>query len=311
MIFGGKGYVKNNLYVTGFAWSPAYLYAGERPAIFEAGFYCMGRIYEDDIKKILNNRDPELLFLTHVHYDHCGAVSYLKKVFPKLKVLASRRASDIISRPNARQLMINLSANSIEIIKQMDGIDSKALLKEPFEPFEIDEIISEGDIIKLEDGISIHVFATPGHTRDMLSYYIPEKKILIATESVGCLGNSGRVVTEFLVDYDVYISSLKRLASLDIDVLCQGHHFVFTDRDVRLYLSRSIKEAEIFREHVERLLKLYGGSVEKVVAQIKAEEYDTNKGTKQPEKAYLLNLTARVTHLAERHAKKLGTTEKI
>ena len=62
------------------------------------------------------------------------------------------------------------------------------LIKGPFEPFEIDIILEEGQVFDIDDGLQCQVFATPGHTRDMLSYYIPEKKILIATESAGCLG---------------------------------------------------------------------------------------------------------------------------
>jgi hypothetical protein len=34
--------------------------------------------------------------------------------------------------------------------------------------------------------------------------------------------------------------------------------------------------------------------------QIKAEQYDTNTGIKQPEDAYLINLRAQVEHLAEK-----------
>jgi len=54
---------------------------------------------------------------------------------------------------------------------------------------------------------------------------------------------------------------------------------------------------------VEVLLDMEGGSVERVVQLIKAKQYDTNTGIKQSEQAYLLNLTARVAHLAERVSK--------
>jgi hypothetical protein len=40
-----------------------------------------------------------------------------------------------------------------------------------------------------------------------------------------------------------------------------------------------------------------------VVRSIKAEQWDTNKGVKQAEAAYLLNLRARVAHLASRLAR--------
>jgi len=96
---------------------------------------------------------------------------------------------------------------------------------------------------------------------------------------------------------------LKRLASLDIDVLCQGHHLVFTDEDVKKHFDNSIRAAMEFKEHVEDLLREENGEVERVVSKIKSEEYDTNPLIKQPEQAYLLNLKMRVSHLAERLAR--------
>lgn len=300
MIFNKTGLVKDNLYVTGFPWSPVYLLFSEKPVLFEAGFCCMGRYYEKDIMEILSGRKPEALFMTHVHYDHCGAASYLKKAFDGMEIGASLRASEIIKRPNAQKLMVNLSENVIKLIESMNSINKEMLVRDKFLPFNVDMVLKDGQVIGLHNGLSVHVIASPGHTRDILSFYVPEKKILIATETAGCMSRTGTIITEFLVDYDLYIKSLKRLASLEVDVLCQGHHFVFTGSDVREHFERSIVSAEKFKETVEKLLHTEDGSVEQVVSMIKAQEYDLNPGPKQPERAYLLNLRTRVTHLAER-----------
>jgi glyoxylase-like metal-dependent hydrolase (beta-lactamase superfamily II) len=300
LIFNKTGLVKDNLYVTGFPWSPVYLLSSEKPVIFEAGFSCMGRYYENDIMEILIGRKPEILFMTHVHYDHCGAASYLKKAFNGMKIGASRRAAEIIKRPNAQSLMTDLSENVIKIIESMDGINNEILVRDEFEFFDVDMILEDGQIINVDNGLSVYVLATPGHTRDMLSFYVPEKKLLIATETAGCMSHTGSIVAEFLVDYDLYIKSLKQLSSLEVDVLCQGHHFVFTGNDVKKHFEQSIISAEKFKETVERLLQSEAGSIERVMSIIKAKEYDPNPGPKQPEKAYLLNLRKRVAHLAER-----------
>jgi glyoxylase-like metal-dependent hydrolase (beta-lactamase superfamily II) len=297
MVFSKTGRVQDDFYVLGHTWMPSYLLDGERPVLFEAGLTCLGRIYEEAIRSVLGDRQPEILFLTHVHYEHCGATSYLKEVFPALQVAASPQAARIIKRPNAQRLMRDLNQNAISLVT---GVDKNKLLQEPFKPFDIDLILTEGQVITLEEGLSIQVFATPGHTRDLLSYYIPEKRILVATEAVGCADNTGRIVTEFIVDYESYLAGLKRLAALDVAVLCQGHHFVFIGEAAKDFFTRSIASAERFKARVEELLRAEGGSVERVVALIKAEEHDSKPLPKQPDKAYLLNLTARVAHLAEK-----------
>lgn len=301
MIVGRTGFVAKGLYVAGLAWSPVYVVVGERGLyLFEAGFYCMGRYYERDIIGAGKGLAPTHLFLTHVHYDHCGAVTHLKRVFSRLTVAASGRAAEIIGRPNARNLMERLSRNVVRLIEPMEGVDPALLIRESFEPFGIDRVVEDGQTIFLEDGLSVKVIATPGHTRDMMSYYLPERKILVATEAVGCLGHSNQIVTEFLVDYDGYVKALQRLSALDIEVLCQGHHFVFVGEDVKPYLERSLKAAREFKEAVEGHLLARAGSVDEVVEIVKTREYDTNKGVKQPEQAYLINLRTRVAHLAER-----------
>ena len=297
MVFSKTGKVQDDFYVLGHTWMPTYLLDGERPVLFEAGLTCLGKIYEEDIRSVLGDRQPEILFLTHVHYEHCGATSYFKEVFTDLKVGASPQAAQIIKRPNAQQLMRSLNKNASSLVT---GVDKDKLLQEPFKPFDIDLILRDGQVIQLEEGLSVQVFASPGHTRDLLSYYIPEKRILVATEAVGCADHTGHIVAEFLVDYESYLAGLERLAALDVAVLCQGHHFVFIGEAVKDFFAGSIESAKRFKTRVEELLHTEGGSVERVVALIKAEEHDSKPLPKQPEKAYLLNLTARVAHVAEK-----------
>lgn len=300
MIFGETGYVRKGLYVLGLPWTPSYLLDCSRPVLFEAGFSCIGRLYEEDIRKFLKERKPEMLFLTHVHYDHCGAVAYFKKVFPGIKVAASSRAAEIIKRPNAQKLMKDLSSNIIPRVAAVNGINPNKLLYEPFKPFEVDVILENGQVIQLTEDISVEVISTAGHTRDQLSYYIPERKILFATESVGNLDRIGQIIPEFLVDFELYVTNIKRLSLLDVEVLCLGHQFVVLNSDVKEFFSRSVKEAERFKERVEKLLIEENGAIDRVVTYIKNEEYDINPGPKQLEQAYLINLTTRVTHLAKK-----------
>ncbi len=300
MILNTTGYVDRGLHVTGFAWSPAYLLDGDTPILFEAGFYSIGPLYVRDIRKVTGAKDPSHLFLTHVHYDHCGAAAYFKRAFPGITICASKRASEILRRPNALELMTSLSRNFTRLAEASPDIDTDTILHSPFEPFTIDRIFENEEIFTVDPSLHVQVLFTPGHTRDMLSYYIPERRILIATESAGCRSQTGQIVSEFLVDFDAYIGSLKRLATVDVDILCQGHHFVYTGSDVAEFFEASLEAAFAFRRRVVELLAIENDSVERVVERIKKEEYDPNPGPKQPEKAYLLNLKTRVAHLAGR-----------
>lgn len=300
MQFGQTGKVVDDFYVTGLRWSPVYLLAGSHPVLFEAGFTCAARLYEADIRLALGTGTPEMLFLTHVHYDHCGATPYFKRVFPGIKIAASKHSVEILARPNAQRLITSLSRFAVNLVAEADDVDRESLIDEPFVPFGVDKELTGDEVIELGD-FRVQVIPSPGHTRDQLSYYIPERRILIGTEATGCMDRAGTFIPEFLVDFDLYMASLRRLAALATDVLCQGHHFVYVgEEEVRAFFDRSIKAAEDFKKRVMELLSEHDGSVDPVVQQIKHEQYDTNPNVKQPEPAYLLNLKARVTHLAEK-----------
>jgi 2-aminobenzoylacetyl-CoA thioesterase len=301
VVFGASGPVAHGLYVCGIPWSPVYLLDGKQPVLFEAGFTCMWRIAEQMIRSVSLNREPEILFLTHVHWDHCGAAGYLRRAFSGLRVAASMRAAEIMKRPNAISLMTELNAQIAPKVASINGVDTSRLSNEPFLPFHVDLILDDGQTLELGTDVTVRVLATPGHTRDHVSYYIPEKKTLIATEACGCVDRAGQFITEFLVDYDAYLASVERLAALPTEILCQGHHFVIVGaQEVKDFFARSIREAGAFRARIYEFLDAEGGDVERVVARIKAEQYDANPHVKQLEQAYLLNVHAQVAHLAAR-----------
>jgi glyoxylase-like metal-dependent hydrolase (beta-lactamase superfamily II) len=301
VLFTSTGPVKDLFYVVGLAPFPVYLLNGSKPVLFEAGVACAEKLYGHEIQSVLGAKEPEILFLTHAHWDHCGAASYLKSIFPSLIIATSRTSADILKRQSARKLIDRLNRSAKSAIAELPGVDSSQLVDGIFRPFEVGMEVKDRELIELEKGLSLEVLATPGHTRDLMSYYIPQKKILIAAEASGCLDSIGNVITQFLADYDAYLSSLKRLADLPAEILCQGHRTVFVGREeVRGFFMRSLTATIRFKERVYELLETEAGSIDRVVGRIKGEQYDINEGIKQPERAYLLNLQAQVTHLAEK-----------
>ncbi len=297
MIFTQTGEVTEGFHVTGYAGVPCYMLEAKRAALFDAGFSCLGPAYAKQIQDVLIDRQPAYLFLTHVHFDHCGAAAYLKHVFPDLKIAASSQAAAILSRPNAVKLIGDLNQVATKALAEWVSapIDPVA-----FEPFNIDIEMSNGDRLDLGNGLSVKVLATPGHTRDFLSYYLPEKKILISSEAGGIQTEyHDYVVSEFVYSYQEYIDSMKRLATLDVDIVCQGHHRVFVGDDAKAIFEKSIAAAQSFKNKVVAWLKEEGGDVDRVVTRVKNFEYDTMPNPKQPEAAYLLNTRARVQHLKE------------
>ena len=229
----------------------------------------------------MGERRPEYLFLTHVHFDHCGAAGFLKRVMPQLKIAASREASEIITKPSA-----------IKLIKRLNTFAPDGKIY--FEPFSIDRIIDDGETMQVAKNLSVKVIKTPGHTRDMLSFYIPEQKILIPSESIGVPGLGEHIFSEFLTDYYVYLDSLKKLAGYDVEILVLAHGWYYTGEDAKAYIPRAIEHTHKFRKRIEQLLIEHGDDYKMIASIIKKDEYDPIEGDKQPREAYLINLEAKI-----------------
>ncbi|UCD78256.1 MAG: MBL fold metallo-hydrolase [Desulfobacterales bacterium] len=306
MIIGDSGKIIDDLYMVGTPAMPVYLLDGEKPAIFDAGLAFLGRIYTDGIRAILGNRDLHYCFLSHSHFDHCGSVAVLKKSFPTLKVVASEGVKKVLGRPNALALIGELTHAAEKMVKSI-GVELAQF--DPFEPFEVDVTLKDGQLLELSADVTVHAFETPGHTRDCLSYFILQKKVLFCSEAAGIPDATGYIVSEALVDYDQYFESMRRLSEVEYEVLCLGHRYALTGQDAKKYFQKSMADCRRFLNQVETSLIEEGGDVQKVISRIKAIEYDPVKGLKQIEAAYLLNLEAKVNAIKKRSGNKSENLE--
>jgi glyoxylase-like metal-dependent hydrolase (beta-lactamase superfamily II) len=297
VIIDQTGCIADSLHMLGNPAVPVYLLDGDHPAVFDAGFSFLGHHYANAISEVLGTRTPAYCLLTHSHFDHCGSVSVLKSHYPHMKIVASEQAKATLARPNAIELIRHLNRFSTEVFRRNGFIGDASL---EFTPFEIDMTVKEGDVLQISPDRTLQVIETPGHTRDCLSYYIPEIKSLICSEAAGTTDTTGYIVSECLVDYDQYVHSIKKLERMDSDVICLAHRYAFTGQDAKNYIPRSLKYCDEFRILVESCLAEEHGDMAAVISRIKVVEYDVKPDPKQPEPAYLLNLEARIKSVGKR-----------
>ncbi|MFH2130157.1 MAG: MBL fold metallo-hydrolase [bacterium] len=288
IIPGNPGKITDGLYCLGPLENPAYLLDGGKPAMFDAGVSFLGEHYVMELKKILGTRPLHYLFLSHVHFDHCGAAGYLKLHYPDLIICASPISAEIIAKPSAQALIKKLST--------VPGMTES----QRFRPFSVDRAVRDGDRIDLQENGFLEVFATPGHTRDMTSYYLPQLRTLIPSEAAGVPAGKGYIYAEFLVDYDTYLYSISRLAVLPVDRILCAHRFIYDGDDTVGYFDEAIRQTRQFKNRISILLEQNGYDNEAVGRIIKAEEYGQVPEPKLPEPAYDLNLKAKISTIARR-----------
>jgi glyoxylase-like metal-dependent hydrolase (beta-lactamase superfamily II) len=295
MILESKGKIAEQLYAIGNPALPAFLWTGKTPCLFDAGMTFMGPTYFKDIQDFLGDaRRLGYLFITHSHFDHCGSAPYLRRKIPGLRIGASVRAADVWKRPNAIQMIQNLSKGAEEAFQALIGGENVL-----FDGLEVDLALDDGAEIDLGEAARVQVLATPGHTRDAVSYYLPGIKALICGEAVATLNRDGSVRPQFLATDQDYLSSLEKLRRLDINILIMAHLNILTGDQVPHHLSRSIQATVEFRRRIEKELAATNGSQQAVVERISREDYEEKKIILQEKRPYLINLTAQVKTIAE------------
>ncbi|MBI9083854.1 MAG: MBL fold metallo-hydrolase [Desulfobacterales bacterium] len=303
MIVNQPGRITDGLHMLGSAVMPMYLIEADMPAIIDAGFSFLAQGYADALRQILGHKGPALCLLTHSHYDHVGAVGGLKQRFARLSVAASAGAARVLQKPKAVELIRTLNL----VAREMAEALAVPIVDEDFQPFCVDRICADGEVIELGAGSHLRVLETPGHTRDCLSYYLVEKKALFVSEAAGIPDQTGDIICDCLVDYDMYMASMEKIRALEIDYLCLGHRGVYTGKDAAAHLTAAAVRCEAFFNTTAAMLHETRGDLKAVIRRIRETEYDVKPSPKQPEPAYLLNLEARVAAVQRSVARRQET----
>ncbi len=278
------GKLKENIFAIGNGYFPSYLILWEKIAMIDAGVTIMGPLYKKDILSLAEGRGIDFLLLTHSHFDHCGAIPYLRRNLPPFKVGASPVAKEVFKKEKAMEHIINLNKE----VEQMAPPQKEDII---IDRIDVDIELKEGDVIELGGDIIIEVLETPGHTRCGLSFYIPSKKAIFFGEAGGVIEKDGTIRPQFLSSYKQYVNSIEKMMKLEIEIIGLAHGGALIGEEARNYLEKSLKETILFKERIIDYLKKYRDR-EKVVEVIAEEDF---KNILQPKTPYILNLRASVS----------------
>jgi len=107
------------------------------------------------------------ILLTHGHFDHIMSA----------KRLRDATGARIHIHPQDAPYLRNPALNMLYMVEST---------KTPFEPFDADEMLSEGPM--LVAGLSVQVIFCPGHTPGGVSFYLPEQRALYTGDTLFHVG---------------------------------------------------------------------------------------------------------------------------
>jgi glyoxylase-like metal-dependent hydrolase (beta-lactamase superfamily II) len=298
--------IVKDLYRLGNAQQPAFVVIGQdRIVQVDAGTAFMGPSYLRDIRKLLGKgRGPDLLFFTHLHFDHVGSAPYLLRHFPEMKLGGSEMIVRLLTRAKMGEILTLLNQGLVK----KNNMESDFIPQDfDYSTLNLDWMLKDGDVIDLGGGIVIEVIATPGHTRDSLSFFLPHTETVLAGEALGIIpGDDFWVAPQFLSSFENYIHSIERIREKKPKVIVLGHHYVVGKQETGRFFEASLADCRAYREMIEQYLQEAHMEQERVIQRIKEEEYLTLRKGKQPEQAFLINLKAQVKLIA-RSMNKVGT----
>ena len=193
------------------------------------------------------------LVVLHTHFDHCGLVPYLKKLWPWIKVAASEKGRSRLSDPRVTQTIA--ASNQMAVARA--GLDEEATrLGFEFTGIEVQQALKEGDRLVCGD-VAIDILEVPGHSSCSIAAYVPEEKALFVSDAAGvhykdfvfAAGNS---------NYDLYQKSLHRMAAYPVETVLLEHYGAAVGEEARTLLAKAIEAAESTRASIEKTYRLTG-----------------------------------------------------
>ena len=212
-------------------------------AMFDCGMaHCSGRTIQN-VKKALNGRQLDYLFISHTHYDHIGALPFFREEWPSLRLVTSQTGAAVLLKDTPRRVIRELS------IVAANEYKGKFDTSYSDDDFHADLIVKDGDIIPL-GGLSVKTLETPGHTRDTLSFFIPELEILITSETTGVLFPGNIVYSAYLTSFNDTVKSIEKCRSMPYKFLSLPHKGIVTERDANGFFDKALDAAIVCRDFI-------------------------------------------------------------
>jgi glyoxylase-like metal-dependent hydrolase (beta-lactamase superfamily II) len=252
---------------------PVYLSLGKEAMIIEGGISGIADLILKQLKELeIEPGKIRYIALTHTHSDHIGAVPYLKKLYPDIKIIASSLAAELLKSEDVVKDHVVMEEERTKILIAKGEI-TWPVSKVDNPVFNVDIFIKEGDAIDLGSGVKWKVYETTGHSPCHLSYYEESEQILALGDATGFyVPEKDLFWPNYFNSLEEYCNSIKKLYALSARLGVLSHNYIIRD-NVGQYLKKAMQATKAY--HKEMLARLEAGEDPEDIAMEKARWVNT------------------------------------
>lgn len=186
-----------------------------------------------------------LAVTTHADLDHQGGNDAIKRASPTTWLACGEADRRLVEDPRA---LFDLRYNFLREEHDV-GFDPEPG-PEAGQPRKMDIGFCGGEKIRLRDDWELAVLHVPGHSHGHLALYDAKHQAAFVGDAIhgrGCPQAAGGMAIPVTYYYvDIYLSTLRYLESLAIDVLYSGHWPIMRGEEVRDFIAESRQTVELF-----------------------------------------------------------------
>jgi len=206
-------YLFKGIWGTGVWGANVFLLVDKSLTLVDTGFKGKsGQILKEVRQLGYSPSDIANIVITHHHADHIGSLAALKKI-TGAKVFAHPADAPYIDG----RLPQPGPAKPGWLDKALTPLYKLGMTT----PVAVDILINDGDELPVLGGI--RVLHTPGHTQGSIPLFLPQERLIIAGDVLANRFRLSLPSKAFTVDLAQEINSIKKVTSLDFDVIGFGH----------------------------------------------------------------------------------------
>ena len=199
-----------------------FLITEKKMTLIDAGYPGSVPYLVECIRKL--GRSPEeieLVIVTHNHPDHTGSITELRE-YADFKIAV--HSADVEPSSNILPYPVGKYIGGLFKTRLLSRLRKRLILDDN----NVDIKLQDNQVLDILGGLQI--VPTPGHTPGSISLYASKFKILFVGDALGKRENHLRLPYRPISnDHQQAITSVRRMAELDVQTLCFGHGHPITE----------------------------------------------------------------------------------